>query len=141
MKGNKPTGIVRSVADRLSESITDLRMLTIDLVCRGFCEYYREGRGGEDDCAGFAAILRGIETKTLTNRHFRQMLGVIPDPAVRYPLLTERLCSQCDYLKDDGCDFMAPSHKENSSPCGGYRLILGLLETGSLTDEEVAAIL
>ncbi|UCF30868.1 MAG: hypothetical protein JSV26_00025 [bacterium] len=139
MKKNRPMGIVRSVADRFSESLMDQRVLALDLVCRGFCEYYREGLGGEDQCAGFAAVVRGVEIGTISVGNLRQLVGIVPGPARRSSFLVDRLCRNCSYLAD-GCDYMAPVPVRGSSPCGGYRLLLGLLEAESLTTEDLQTV-
>jgi hypothetical protein len=141
MKKNTPRGVVRSVVDRFSESVMDLRMLAVDLVCRGFCEYYREGRGGEEDCAGFKVIVRGMEEGFIVDGHFRRLVGIPPDPPEHSTLLQQHLCRHCTYLKEAGCDFMGSPQVEGSTPCGGYRLLTGLLKSGSLTQNDLTMVL
>src|SRR5512137_2645672 len=96
----------------------------VDLICRAFCTYYKEGR--EDVRCGTFSLLQ----RNLTPGELRELIGSYGasgiESTARYSRdieVKEIACEECDFLID-GCDF-----RENRSgpPCGGYAVVEMLL--------------
>jgi len=96
----------------------------VDLICRTFCTYYKEGR--EDvRCGTFLFLQRTLAPGELRDLIVTYGASCIESSAVysRDVDVKEIACEECDFLID-GCDF-----RENRSgpPCGGYAVVEMLL--------------
>lgn len=131
MKGNNPAGINDESVAVFYSSARDFRQTALNLACRGYCEYFRGDGGGEKGCAGFTALLHAMDRGKIHQGHLAGLLNLSPGVPRRVGQLIETLCFRCSYLKN-GCDFMAESPVEESTPCGGYRLFLALLDSLTL---------
>ena len=60
-------------------------------------------------------------------------------PTGRMSRLDERICGHCEFRAAD-CDFQAHPPLPDSLPCGGYRLLALLLQSGRLTDADLPNI-
>lgn len=66
--------------------------------------------------------------------------GTFPIPPTgRISLLNEGICDHCEFRAAD-CDFQAHPPLPDSLPCGGYRLLALLLQSGRLTAADLPNI-
>lgn len=137
MRRNVPKGISIGMMTLLSDKRRDQRSAAVAVTCQAYCAYYK-GEDGEDGCGGLAAIKRGLASGRVAVDHIKLLVDVPPGPARRDRVLTDNMCARCSYLAG-GCDFMSPSPPPDVTPCGGYRLLLALLDKGALTEDEVEA--
>jgi hypothetical protein len=93
-----------------------------DIICKGFCTFYREGREGLT-CGTYDFLARNLTAGEI--RSNVQQLKPGADFS-RDKELRELACERCDFLVD-GCDF-----REGLSvhPCGGYVIVEWLLKRG-----------
>lgn len=91
-----------------------------DIICSGFCKYYKEGR--EDlHCNGYVFIrdnltLRELKMLTVLLKSEGEIKNHMPPKNEK---LSELVCRKCDFFID-GCDF---AENRSGPPCGGYILI------------------
>jgi hypothetical protein len=135
MKSNRPQGVKESHVRLLLSKDKDPALAAVRIICEGYCEYFK-GDGGEKECRGFMVALHGLESKTIGTTHIETLVGKVPGQARRDGRITEALCANCGYRKD-GCDFQSSSPLEEATPCGGYRLIQALLDSGSVTRDDL----
>jgi len=138
MKSNKAEGLTLDMVKALLEPKNGDSLNPEDIVCRGYCEYYRGGEADES-CGGRAAVGRGFVTGKIGPTELTYLLDVPPVAARRSGCLINELCSRCGYL-EEGCDFMSPSPPADATPCGGYRLLQALLDHGALTPAVVRGL-
>jgi hypothetical protein len=96
----------------------------VDLICRTFCTYYKEGR--EDLLCGTFSFLR----RNLTPGELRELIGSYRASGIessardsRDDEVKEIACEECDFLID-GCEFR---DDRSGPPCGGYAVVEMLL--------------
>ncbi|MDF1535869.1 MAG: hypothetical protein P1S46_05115 [bacterium] len=135
MKGNRPGGVPREVVSRLLEADANTREEAVQVVCRGFCEYFK-GDGGEPECGGFNAVKNGIDSGCVDPSHLEQLVDRKPHRARKSRFLVENLCAGCGYLAE-GCDYLSELPTPGATPCGGYRFLQALLECEALTEEQI----
>lgn len=89
-----------------------------DLICKGFCSFYREGKE-EFTCGAYEFLV-----KNLTERELRNLtISTVWSHDLSSDDYIERIiCRRCDFYKED-CDFRAG---KKSPPCGGYVIIESL---------------
>ena len=90
-----------------------------EIICRGFCPFYREGK--DDLTCGTYNFIEQILTAQELKLAVRQ-LQAVPD------LFGDReirnlICENCDFLTD-GCGFREGT---DSRPCGGFTVVEGLM--------------
>ncbi|MFN3395347.1 MAG: hypothetical protein ACK4Z9_00950 [Thermodesulfovibrionales bacterium] len=92
-----------------------------DLICKGFCSFYKEGKE-EFTCGAYNFLVRNLTEKELSN----QSVNMEKTPDLSFDdYIKSTVCSRCEFLKED-CDFRAGKH---SPPCGGYVVIEKLMRT------------
>lgn len=139
MKDSLPEGISKGMTRLINGEAKDDSHTAVVLTCLGFCEYFK-GNEGEDGCGGLAAVKKGIASGMIGAAQVTILAGMKPGPAKRSIILMEKLCSKCSY-REDGCDFMAGSPVSGATPCGGYRLLLAMMDHEALTSGQVSALL
>ena len=139
MKNNVPEGVSRKTETLFTGRVRDWHNAAVHLACLGYCEYYR-GDDGEKGCSGLAVVRKGVMTGKIGLEQISHLINVPPGPARRSGCLINEMCFGCSYLKE-GCDFMAVSPPPDATPCGGYRLIMALLEHGALTPAVVRELI
>jgi len=90
-----------------------------EVICRGFCRFYKEGREGLT-CGTYIFLARNLTPNEIRSRvqQVRPRADFSRDKELR-----ELVCAQCDFLVD-GCDFRAG---RGAQPCGGYAIVESLL--------------
>ena len=139
MKNNRPTGVSREAVDQFLDPDRDIREAAVEVVCLGFCEYFK-GEGGEAECGGFSAVMGGIESGRIDPSHLEHLVNRRPGEVWRAGCLIDSLCFGCGY-RTDGCDYLSPSPPADATPCGGYRLLQALLDCRALTQDQVRTII
>jgi hypothetical protein len=97
----------------------------IDIICKGFCSFFREGKE-EIQCGGYQLLTDTLtlsELEHLTsfiNRNEGLKKQVPPDDET----LFELVCRKCDF-RIDGCDYR---QDRSGPPCGGFILIRELVK-------------
>lgn len=113
----------------------------IDLVCKGFCRYYKGEKEEGISCEGFkfAGRLLGKDGSILDK--IRSPISNLKSPISNYQwdgLLKVVLCERCEFLRD-GCDFRG-NLGQNAYPCGGYLFLDYLLDHEILKEEDMANV-
>jgi hypothetical protein len=140
MRNNNPKdGKLGDIQCSGPERWKNLAETAVEMICRGCCEYYRD-RGGEAECGGYSAVLKGLESGLLTAAQLERIVDLGPGLPKRMAVLTGKLCDTCGYLRG-GCDFQSPDPPEDATPCGGYRLIQALLERGEIRKDDLETLL
>ncbi len=96
-----------------------------DIICKGFCRYYKEGRE-EIHCNGYVLLRSNFtpyELKIMLNlfKPKKEIKKEIPDRDER---LIDLLCKGCDFFID-GCDY---ADNISVTPCGGFLIVNLFLE-------------
>ncbi len=90
-----------------------------DIVCRGFCRFYREGKESQA-CGTYDFLARNLTAAELAS----MAPGIRLKPAFsKDEEIMSLACMQCDFLID-GCDFREGL---DAPPCGGYTILASLL--------------
>jgi hypothetical protein len=101
-------------------------------LCRPYCRYYKQDKNEDLLCRGAVVverlILSGKNIFPPAKKKNRHHAG----PATR-ALAVNHLCAACAFRQND-CDF---AQDGTSQPCGGFVLILELLEQGVITIEDL----
>jgi hypothetical protein len=94
-----------------------------DIICKGFCKYYKEGKE-ELHCEGYE-ILRN----NLTPYELKMLVGSLKcGDEIKNRIhgknkkLINLVCAKCDFFIDE-CDY---TDNRSGPPCGGY-IIINLL--------------
>lgn len=92
-----------------------------DLICKGFCSFYKEGKE-EFTCGAYNFLVRNLTEKEL----IKSISNIEKNPDLSFDdYIKSTICSRCEFLKED-CDFRAG---KDSPACGGYVVIEKLLRT------------
>lgn len=83
-----------------------------DLICKGFCRYYKEGK--EELTCGAYNFLAG----NFTPRELESKIKRIKPDLSCDKMIKVLICDKCDFLRD-GCDFRGGL---DGPPCGGYTI-------------------
>lgn len=99
------------------------------LICPRFCRYYKPDKEEDPGCGGLEYLKRRPELagriEELEPPSGEPLFGLSPDD----PRLLE-VCGMCAFLVD-GCDFRDPLvSNEDCEPCGGLKVVAGLLASG-----------
>lgn len=96
-----------------------------DIICRGFCKYYKGGRE-ELHCKGYEVLMSNFTPRelqsliALSDIHHGNIVDTIPSENEE---LRNSVCGQCEFFID-GCDY---ADDRSGPPCGGYILLLAFL--------------
>ena len=105
-------------------------------ICEAHCRYYKPERVQEETCRGYAVL----EGHPRLWEHFPlEPSGYRPSgmDSATEQVLSRLICGTCLFRRND-CDFV--QHLQGAVPCGGF-LVLGLLlESGSLTIDNIREI-
>ncbi|GAB6184045.1 hypothetical protein [Thermodesulfovibrio hydrogeniphilus] len=88
------------------------------LICKKFCSYYKPGKETET-CGGYDYIQQYLTPSELNSvlKIYNLNKDILSSHSASF------LCEKCSF-KEDGCDFFV---NKSSNPCGGYSIIIGLL--------------
>ncbi len=104
----------------------------IRTVCRPYCRYYKQDKNEDLLCRGAVVIerliLSGKSIFLPAEKKNRLSAGSSVDE-----LIVNHLCAACAFRQND-CDF---AQDGTSQPCGGFVLLLRLLEQGVITIEDI----
>ena len=109
-----------------------------DYLCRNHCPYYRIGSAETLACRGALTVATLVGRGRLPRAGLPEGTFPIP-PTGHMSQLDDRICGLCEFRAAD-CDFQAYPPIPDSRPCGGYRLLALLLQSGRLTDADLANI-
>jgi hypothetical protein len=99
-------------------------------LCLNFCSYYKPSKNKELACRGFSVVERLLQRgKKII---FQKSEKVFAQATANE--LAKNMCITCSFYEKD-CDFM--KYKVNSPPCGGFILLGQLLESGSITLDDI----
>ncbi len=100
----------------------DTKKHLIDLICKGYCKYYKESKNEDLCCEGFKFFERFFPLPA-NNPGKKDCLSVFKYDSI----LMEILCKRCDFLSD-GCDYRDEKHYGIAPPCGGFILLHRIME-------------
>ncbi len=104
----------------------------IRTLCRPYCRYFKQGKNEDLLCRGAVVverlILSGKSIVPPVKKKHRHHAG----PSIK-ELVVNHLCHACAFRQND-CDF---AQDGTSQPCGGFVLLLELLEQGLITIEDI----
>ena len=95
----------------------------IDLVCKGYCKFYKESKNEELACEGFRFFERSFSPLLADNTNKYNL----PETFKYDSVLMDILCKKCDFLID-GCDYKDEKYHGKATPCGGFILLNKILE-------------
>ncbi len=96
-------------------------------LCLHFCPYYKPGKNEELACRGYVVISDMMDCGAHISLDRR---GRSPDVSTEAAEnLKQALCRRCPFFEQD-CDFILT--EGTASPCGGFRLLLLLIDEGSV---------
>jgi|SRR3989338_1161246 len=95
----------------------------IDLVCRGYCKFYKESKNEELACEGFRFFERSFSPLLADNTNKYNT----PETFKYDSVLMDILCKKCDFLID-GCDYRDENYHGKATPCGGFILLHRIME-------------
>ncbi len=104
----------------------------IRTLCRPYCRYYKQGKNEDLLCRGAVVVERLILSGKSIVPPVRKKQQHHAAPSIR-ELVVNCLCAACAFRQND-CDF---AEDGTSEPCGGFVLLLGLLEQGLITIEDM----
>ena len=119
----------------------DNKKQLIDLVCKGYCKFYKESKNEELACEGFRFFERLLSSPVNTpdkkpphlflrelNRSEWALVSAGNRCGGEYDsILMNILCKKCDFLVD-GCDYRDEKYHSEATPCGGFILLNKILE-------------
>ena len=98
-----------------------------DYICKPFCPYFREN--SKEDMACQAAVL--VAALASCGRLNATMLAGLDRGASfsgrHDDEVDETACAGCAFRKED-CDFQSMENRDQSEPCGGYKILALLKE-------------
>ncbi|MFA5074231.1 MAG: hypothetical protein WC539_10100 [Nitrospirota bacterium] len=97
--------------------------------CKEFCFYAKSGVKETIFCKGYRIVERLLEKgkKLVIKKRDRPINAAVADA------MTKKMCVTCDFYDHD-CDFM---QDRNAPPCGGFLFLAQLIESGSITLDDV----
>lgn len=95
----------------------------IDLICKGYCKFYRKNKDEKLSCEGFNFFEKSFTPFSINSTGKYN----IPSNFKYDSILMNILCKKCDFLID-GCDYRDKSCHNRAFPCGGFILLNKLLE-------------
>ena len=99
-------------------------------LCKNFCPYYKPSKDKGLACKGFSVIEKLL--KGGKNISF-QKSEKIPGREIK-EMLVQTMCITCPFYEND-CDFI--QQRKNAPPCGGFLLLGQLLESDSITIDDI----
>jgi len=98
-----------------------------ELICRGFCNFYRPGKEAIQ-CGGYSFLRDNLTPGELrylckSSKKAKDRPELPATASEEHKTMEGLLCRKCDFLVD-GCDFM---DNRSAPPCGGYILVKLLL--------------
>ncbi|MBI3600767.1 MAG: hypothetical protein HY097_09035 [Nitrospinae bacterium] len=100
----------------------DNKKRLIDLICKGYCKFYKESKDEELSCEGFKFFERFFPPR-LSNSDIKYSPSVFKYDSI----LMDILCKKCDFLIG-GCDYRDEEHLSSAPPCGGFILLHRIME-------------
>lgn len=111
----------------------------IQNLCATWCSYYKPEKDEELACKGFIVVkqmMRNMDAgpfeKPDVSEQARQLLS---DTAAR---LASTLCPACSFSAED-CDFAG--RLEGARPCGGFLLLMQLMEKKTVDIDDIRQLL
>jgi hypothetical protein len=102
--------------------VMDNKKLLVNLICKGYCKFYKESKDEELSCEGFKFFERFFPVSSVA-----QDVPLQPAVFKHDSILMDILCKKCDFLIG-GCDYRDEKHHSSASPCGGFILLNRLME-------------
>jgi len=99
-------------------------------LCLNFCPYYKPSKNKELACKGFSVVEKLLQRgKKIT---FQKSGKVLAQATANE--LVKNMCITCSFYEKD-CDFI--QYRGSYLPCGGFTLLCQLLESGSITLDNI----
>lgn len=115
----------------------------IRIICKEHCVYYKEGEKEEMACGAYDEIEASNSLGGLSSKLERIEPGVHDPLAPNAKLLKERFCPTCEFYIE-GCDYTDPEYsgggKRPPRPCGGFIVLVRLMDNRDVTIEEIIEI-
>ena len=105
----------------------------IEQVCARWCTYYKPGKNEELACRGYDVV------QHIHSRHRIRIDVPVPETQPDQTIvaaLRRTLCEGCSFFRED-CDFILTHGK--ATPCGGFRLLVRLIERDAISMDDVMA--
>lgn len=99
-------------------------------LCNIFCPYYKPSKDNALFCRGFSVVEKLLQEGKKIN--FLKSEGVL-DRATE-EMLVHNMCFTCPFYEED-CDFIR--HRKNFPPCGGFTMLGQLLESDTITIDDI----
>jgi len=99
-------------------------------LCKNFCPYYKPLKSEGLACKGFSVVENLLQGgKKITFRKSEKVLDIST-----VEMLVQTMCITCPFYETD-CDFI--QYRKGSLPCGGFTLLGQLLESDSITIDDI----
>lgn len=101
------------------------------LLCGRWCPYYKPGKNEELACRGYDVVQHLQSSRSI--RIDVPVFAAQPDQTI-VAALRHRMCGGCSFSRED-CDFILTGGA--AAPCGGFRLLVRLIEMNRLSIDDV----
>lgn len=99
-------------------------------LCQNFCPYYKPSKGEGLACKGFSVVENLLQGgKKITFKKSEKVLDIST-----IEMLVQTMCITCPFYETD-CDFI--QQRKNAPPCGGFTLLGQLLESDSISIDDI----
>lgn len=100
------------------------------ILCPQFCPYYKPNKNQELACMGYYVVESLLKKghKVIFRKTGKTFCTKTKEK------LKEKICTCCPFYERD-CDFI--QQKNNSSPCGGFILLGHLLESKTISFDDI----
>ncbi len=99
-------------------------------LCANYCSYYKPSKGSDLSCRGMTVVEKLMEE----GKHIPFQKSDRNCTNATEEVLVKHMCTTCPFHEKD-CDFI--QYQGTSPPCGGFILLGQLLESGSITLEDI----
>ncbi len=99
-------------------------------LCANYCSYYKPSKKSDLSCRGMSVVEKLMKEKKRNpfQKSDRNCSNATEE------VLVKHMCTTCPFYEKD-CDFI--KYQGTSPPCGGFILLGQLLESGSITLEDI----
>ncbi|MCF8111314.1 MAG: hypothetical protein K9J85_07465 [Desulfobacteraceae bacterium] len=111
-----------------------------DYICRPFCIFFAEDEKEDMACLGARTAARLYQGGKISEKNIR---NVEKDRGVWEKHRTDLgfvLCRACEFKAQD-CDFQSPEPSDDLEPCGGYIVLVHLIENRTLDITDLEKVL
>jgi hypothetical protein len=103
-------------------------------LCEKLCRYFKPAKEEYTACGGYL-VVEELLRRGRKKLSFEKIVDETDDIIER--ALITNMCRTCPFY-EDGCDFV--QQKEKSSPCGGFMLLGSLLQTKTVSIDDIRDI-